>query len=111
MGIASKPPPGSSLGIFEYFFKFLKINFRSFTRYQTCIDSFTLGIAGREFDIMNFVDVLETIKKLSRVEWFRNQSATWNEKFQPQFAEIWTTRGIGFVFNSIDGEDLLNYEE
>ncbi|KAG5668707.1 hypothetical protein PVAND_016636 [Polypedilum vanderplanki] len=53
---------------------------------------------------------LENIKTQSQIDLFLQQNATWNEKFSASFAEILTTFTVGFSFNLIESEKLLNYK-
>lgn len=49
-----------------------------------------------------FENLVPKIKNWSQIDWFQNQFATWNKKFQPEFTEVWTKSGIGFAFNMLD---------
>jgi hypothetical protein len=51
------------------------------------------------------------MKEDSMAEWFRYQYSSFNDKYQPKFAEIRTTRGMGFTFGMIDAEKLINFEQ
>jgi hypothetical protein len=41
------------------------------------------------------------IKKKFLTSWFENHIASWNDHFKPEFAEILTRSGYGFVFNML----------
>lgn len=53
----------------------------------------------------------DAIKSSSEVLWFQDQFSSFNENFQPSFAEIRTQRGMGFSFNLIEANELLNVEK
>jgi hypothetical protein len=55
----------------------------------------------------NFV---KKIKMWQLDGWFANQTASWNIHYQPEFKEVITKRGFGFVFNLLP-EDLLFTEK
>ena len=52
----------------------------------------------------------DMIKETSEIQWFQQQFSAFNGKFRPVFAEIQTQRGMGFSFNLIDDDELLNVE-
>ncbi|KAG5671285.1 hypothetical protein PVAND_001490 [Polypedilum vanderplanki] len=54
---------------------------------------------------------LEFIRLHSKVDYFKQQFATWNDKFQVNFTEIRTIYGLGFSFNLLDSKKLLHYKE
>jgi hypothetical protein len=69
--------------------------------------------------IMHKVD-LETAKKIKnfskrlkeyyQVEWFMNQTASWNSIYKPIFTETLTKRGYAFSFNMVPDYQLLSKE-
>jgi hypothetical protein len=50
------------------------------------------------------------IKEYYQIDWFRNQTASWNTNFKPIFTETLTKRGFGFSFNSLPAPKLLTRE-
>lgn len=54
--------------------------------------------------------MMDVIRNSSKLEWFLNQEITINGRYSPVFAEIPTERGIGFTFNLLDAEELLNFK-
>jgi hypothetical protein len=51
------------------------------------------------------------MRNVSRLDWFHQQNVSWDDKYAPTFTEIRTIRGMGFVFNSIATENLLNFSK
>lgn len=51
------------------------------------------------------------MKNHSMKLWFESLTASWNQKFFPEFAEVFTKTGLGYSFNMIDADDLLNLNE
>ena len=61
---------------------------------------------------MSFVKlILKLLKEDSQVGWFRDQLSSFNGKYQPEFAEIRTSRGMGFTFNMIDADEMFNFDQ
>jgi hypothetical protein len=50
------------------------------------------------------------IKEYYQVDWFRNQTASWNNVYQPIFTEALTKRGFGFAFNMMPDSELFTKE-
>jgi hypothetical protein len=50
---------------------------------------------------------LKKIKRYYRVQWFTNQTATWNTRFRPEFTEVLTKFGYGFAFNMLPESKLF----
>jgi len=46
-------------------------------------------------------------RNYSGIEWFRNQSASWNENQTPAFTEILTKRGLSYNFNQLEPKKLF----
>lgn len=66
----------------------------------------------REYNYKNYEHtIVPTIHKKAQTEWFKNQIADWNTYYSPKFAEILTTRGYGYTFNSLKAQDLLNVDQ
>lgn len=61
-----------------------------------------------------FYDFKSDAKKLMQNEpqtvWFQDQFSTFNEDVKPVFAEIRTQFAVGYTFNIIDADKLLNFE-
>jgi hypothetical protein len=55
--------------------------------------------------------VSKYVPRNSSKTWFSLQKSSLNQKYSPKFAEIRTARGMGFSFNLIDAEKLLNADE
>jgi hypothetical protein len=51
------------------------------------------------------------IRELSEIEWFKNQTGYFNRNYQLEFAEVRTSRGMGFSFNLIESDKLLEIDE
>jgi hypothetical protein len=47
------------------------------------------------------------IKEYYQVDWFANQTASWNGLYQPTFTEVLTKRGYGFAFNMLPDSKLF----
>ena len=47
-------------------------------------------------------------KATSEVRWFKEKFSTFNGNFQPILAEVQTQQGMGFSFNLMDAEELLD---
>lgn len=47
----------------------------------------------------------------SQIAWFREQFSMFNRHYQPEFSEIRTLRGMGFTFNMINADELLNFDQ
>jgi hypothetical protein len=65
---------------------------------------------GIDFGIVNDSYVsktVPTIKKYFQVEWFKNQTSSWNTYYQPEFIEVLTKRGFGFAFNMLPNSKLF----
>lgn len=50
---------------------------------------------------------LQKVKKLYQTKWFSQQTASWNNHYQPEFTEVLTRRGYGFAFNLLPESKLL----
>jgi hypothetical protein len=55
-------------------------------------------------------DFVGRIKKSTQTEWFVNQTAMWNSRYKPEFAEVLTKRGYGFSFNMLPPSKLFTDE-
>lgn len=61
---------------------------------------------------INFIPYfLNLLKEEAQFDWFRRQTATFNGIFQSQFAMTRTKNGMGYTFNMMDAEELLNLEK
>jgi hypothetical protein len=74
------------------------------------------GVLCNNFVIVGYFDyenatkmekIVEKIRSYHRIEWFMNQSASWNSVFAPEFTEILTKQGFGSVFNMLPESELL----
>jgi hypothetical protein len=88
--------------------KLVDDDIHSYINAGICNNMFRFGYQG---DKITLASILKAFKKTSQAKWFEQQSASWKEKFQVKFAEVRTSRGIGFSFNLIDDEELLNFDE
>jgi hypothetical protein len=50
------------------------------------------------------------VKEYYQVDWFRNQTASWNNLYQPIFTEVLTKRGFAFAFNMLPDYKLYTKE-
>jgi hypothetical protein len=55
-------------------------------------------------------DVVNAIYNLSKIEWFKNQSGSWLNMYNPIFAEILLKHGKAFSFNTKRFEEIYNAE-
>jgi hypothetical protein len=55
-------------------------------------------------------NILEMIRKYYQKDWFMNQTASWNTRFQPVFTDLLTRRGFGSTFNMLVGSKLFTNE-
>lgn len=74
---------------------------------EACIADSPYGIE-RYYD--SSLDLKRFILTQSRLDWFQQQFASWNDFYQPVFAQIRTQHGMGFTFNMIDADKLLNFK-
>jgi hypothetical protein len=51
------------------------------------------------------------MKTNAKLSWFLEQFSSFNDKYQPEFAEIRTIRGYGYTFNMIDADELFNFDQ
>ncbi|KAG5673243.1 hypothetical protein PVAND_003306 [Polypedilum vanderplanki] len=54
---------------------------------------------------------LEFMRRHSKVDYFQQQYATWNDKYQVNFTEVRTFYGLAYSFNLLDSSKLLHYNE
>lgn len=74
-----------------------------------CDRSEEIFVDGTYYDIRPYLrDMMEMA---SEVQWFKDQFSIFNGNFQPFFAEVQTQRGMGFSFNLMDFNDLLNVDK
>jgi hypothetical protein len=67
------------------------------------------------FNKLNFTSMNESlvskivpaIKEYYQVDWFKNQTTSWNTYYQPEFTEVLTKRGFGFAFNMLPNSKLF----
>jgi hypothetical protein len=57
-----------------------------------------------ETKMENFV---QKVKNYNLYGWFKNQTASWNTHFAPEFIEILTNQGFGSAFNIMPESKLL----
>lgn len=55
--------------------------------------------------------IVEEIKALSKVKWFRNQNGSFGKSYNAPFAETLTSKGVAFTFNLLNSDDLINTQE
>jgi hypothetical protein len=55
-------------------------------------------------------DFVNKIRNYLQVEWFTNQTATWNDNFAPVFTATPTKVGFGFTFNMESNQELFTDE-
>lgn len=64
------------------------------------------------FNYLNFTDhekhIVDEIRKLSQVEWFKNNVGRFGKDYSVPFAKTLTKRGVAFTFNMINFEELLS---
>jgi hypothetical protein len=53
---------------------------------------------------------IDVIHEGSQIVFFRQQYATWANKFQVSFTEMRTKYGMVYTFNLVDSKKLLNYK-
>jgi hypothetical protein len=74
-----------------------------------CNDGFIVGFAQLfHYETLgkpkNF---MPRIKKQLQTHWFENQTASWNNRFKPEFTETLTRIGYGFAFNMLPKSQLF----
>lgn len=74
-----------------------------------CNDHFGIEGVYDEFDFTK--GIMFHMKNISLKSWFETQTASWDQKFSPEFSEIFTRRGMAFSFNMIEAPELLNFDE
>lgn len=60
-------------------------------------------------DSSDFVDYLKELNAMNR--WFRKRKALWNQRENPLFAETLTVGSVGFAFNLLKMEEILNVDK
>lgn len=58
------------------------------------------------YDIKRFR--FDILKESARLDWIQEQSFSLNGQMQPVFAQIPTHIGLGYAFNIMDADELLN---
>ncbi|CAG9811156.1 unnamed protein product [Chironomus riparius] len=86
---------------------FLKLK-KDLTQYNFCEESF--NIYSLRFNFSFIPHLITVLKEQSNVGWFQDQFSSFNGKYQPDFAEIRTSRGMGFTFNMIDADEMFNFD-
>lgn len=81
--------------------------FRNLFEYGLCFGIYKLGHSRHHIGHK----IPEFIHTNSSQAWFSQQFSVFGRKYLPKFAEIRTERGLGFAFNMIDAEELLNFDE
>jgi hypothetical protein len=56
------------------------------------------------------VNIVPMLRKFYLHDWFINQTASWNARFEPSFTETPTRRGFGSTFNMLAASDLFTNE-
>lgn len=56
-------------------------------------------------------DLVKILRGMARMEWFEEQSASWNKIYGAPFARRLTPFGYCFTFNIINATDLMNLKE
>jgi hypothetical protein len=56
-------------------------------------------------------NLVEVMRSLVNVDWFLDQSATWNKIYGAPFALRLTPYGYCFTFNVINASDLMNTDQ
>jgi hypothetical protein len=67
----------------------------------------------RAMDYTNATEIerlTKRIKEYYQVDWFKNQTASWNSLYQPIFTETLTKRGFAFAFNMLPDYKLFTKE-
>lgn len=63
---------------------------------------------------VNYTDhekyIVGEIRQLSKSEWFKRQTGRFGKMFSAPFAETLTNAGVGFTFNTLNDDELLNTE-
>lgn len=63
-------------------------------------------IFNKSSDVVNYLKMLNTESK-----WFQERKAVWNQRDDPPFADVLTVASIGFSFNMLDMEEILNVDK
>lgn len=56
-------------------------------------------------------DLVTILRDMAKLEWFEEQSASWNKIYGAPFAVRLTPFGFCFTFNIINASDLMNLKE
>lgn len=59
-------------------------------------------------DASNFIEVL---KNITRVEWFKDQSASWNNQKSVEFTQTFSVSGSCFTFNLEKFDEIFRRSE
>ena len=74
-----------------------------------CSDTYTGYSYNYTFSFVPYI--IPILKHYPKFDWFREQFSSFNGKYQPEFAEIRTSRGMGFTFNMIDADEMFNFDQ
>ncbi|CAO1407576.1 unnamed protein product [Diamesa tonsa] len=56
-------------------------------------------------------DLVDILREMARLDWFLEQSASWNKIYGTPFSQRLTPFGYCFTFNIINASDLLNLQQ
>jgi hypothetical protein len=79
------------------------------TQYGFCNEQYDGYTTYFEFSFIPYL--IGALRKDSKIDWFYDQITSFNGKYEPKFAEIRTSRGMGFAFNMIDADKMLNLNQ
>jgi hypothetical protein len=51
--------------------------------------------------------MVSATKEYYQVDWFKNQTSSWNTYYRPEFTEVLTKRGFGFAYNMLPNSKLF----
>lgn len=101
-----------SSSVIIYFFLITIYAFRKIIEMIMCNALLYDELNRRKFhfnDSSDFVDYLKELNAMNR--WFRKRKALWNQRENPLFAETLTVGSVGFAFNLLKMEEILNVDK
>lgn len=80
--------------------------------HSICYDDDPFSLGDMSFNFSKKSEFVEFLRNMTEQRsWFDESRATWNSWSEPQFIETILNQGLGFTFNMIDLEDLLNFSK
>lgn len=75
----------------------------------TCLNQYKRKIKEADYNVTPLV--IQYMNEKHRDLWFKDQFASWDHRYSPAFAEIFTRRGMAFSFNMFNASELFNFDQ